>query len=47
MHDVPGMDGTGIVTLQSFAAQMKRGDVALIFVVLQPRVIAKLQRAGI
>lgn len=47
MHDVPSMDGTAIVALQSLVAEMKRGDVALIVVGLQPRIIAKLRRAGI
>lgn len=47
MHDVPSMDGTAIVALKSLVAEMRHGDVALIVVGLQPRIIAKLRRADI
>lgn len=47
MHDVPSMDGTAIVALQSLVAKMGREGVRLILVGLQPRMIVKLRRAGI
>lgn len=47
MHDVPSMDGTAIVALQSLVAEMGRDGVRLILVGLQPRMIVKLRRAGI
>ena len=47
MHDVPSVDGTAIVALQSLIAEMQRKQVAIIFVGLQARIIAKLMRAGI
>ena len=47
MHDVPSMDGTAIVALQSLIDEMHREGVALILVGLPARIIVKLRRAGI
>lgn len=47
MHDVPSMDGTAIVALESIISEMRRDGVRLILVGLQPRMIVKLRRAGI
>lgn len=47
MHDVPSMDGTAIVALQSLTSKMAHDGVRLILVGLQPRMIVKLRRAGI
>ncbi|MFW6093652.1 MAG: C4-dicarboxylic acid transporter DauA [Pseudomonadota bacterium] len=47
MHDVPSMDGTAIVALQSLIAEMQRERVGLILVGLPSRMIVKLRRAGI
>ncbi|MDR5900056.1 SulP family inorganic anion transporter [Halomonas vilamensis] len=47
MHDVPSMDGTAIVALQSLIAEMKHEGVKLIIVGLKTRIIVKLRRAGV
>jgi len=47
MHDVPSMDGTAIVALQSLIAQIKHNGARLIIVGLRARIIVKLRRAGI
>ncbi|WP_417330999.1 C4-dicarboxylic acid transporter DauA [Halomonas cupida] len=47
MHDVPSMDGTAIVALQSLIDEMHHESVALILVGLPTRIIVKLRRAGI
>lgn len=47
MHDVPSMDGTAIVALQSLVEEMHREGVALILAGLPARIIGKLRRAGI
>ncbi|MCG5515372.1 MULTISPECIES: C4-dicarboxylic acid transporter DauA [unclassified Ectothiorhodospira] len=47
MHDVPSMDGTAIVALQSLIAEMTHQGIGLILVGLQPRIITKLRRAGV
>lgn len=47
MHDVPSMDGTAIVALQSLIAEMKRRHVGLIMVGVRARIIVKLRRAGV
>lgn len=47
MHDVPSMDGTAIVALQSLISEMRRDGIRLILVGLLPRMIVKLRRAGI
>jgi SulP family sulfate permease len=47
MHDVPSMDGTAIVALQSLIDDMHRNGVTLILVGLPTRIIVKLRRAGI
>lgn len=47
MHDVPSMDATAIVTLRSIIDEMQQHGVALIFVGLPTRIVAKLRRAGI
>lgn len=47
MHDVPSMDGTAIVALESLIEEMHREHVALILVGLPARIIVKLRRAGI
>lgn len=47
MHDVPSMDGTAIVALQSLIDEMKHEGIRLILVGLKTRIIVKLRRAGI
>lgn len=47
MHDVPSMDGTAIVALQSLIDEMRHQGVSLILVGLPARIIVKLRRAGI
>jgi SulP family sulfate permease len=47
MHDVPSMDGTAIVALQSLITEMKRKRVGLIFLGMRTRIIVKLRRAGV
>ncbi|WP_151669814.1 C4-dicarboxylic acid transporter DauA [Nitrincola schmidtii] len=47
MHDVPSMDGTAIVMLQSVISEMKHNGVGMIIVGLQPRMIVKLRRAQV
>lgn len=47
MHDVPSMDGTAIVALQSLVKDMHRSGVALILSGLPSRIIVKLRQAGI
>lgn len=47
MHDVPSLDGTAIVALQSLITEMKSKGVKLILVGLRTRMIVKLRRAGV
>ena len=47
MHDVPSMDGTAIVALQTLIEEMHYQGVSLILVGLPARIIVKLRRAGI
>lgn len=47
MQDVPSMDGTAIVAIQSLIDNMRSKNIALILVGLAPRMIVKLRRAGI
>jgi SulP family sulfate permease len=47
MQDVPSIDGTAIVILESLIDQMKHQGIGLILVGLQPRIIVKLRRAGL
>jgi SulP family sulfate permease len=47
MSDVPSIDATAIVALQSMIAEMQRKGIALVLVGLQSRIIVKLRRAGI
>ncbi|GJL82422.1 MAG: sodium-independent anion transporter [marine bacterium B5-7] len=47
MHNVPSMDGTAIVALQSLINDMHRERVALIMVGLPTRIIVKLRKAGV
>lgn len=47
MHDVPSMDGTAIVGLESLIDEMQREGVGLILVGLPTRILVKLRRAGI
>lgn len=47
MHDVPSIDGTAIVALQSLVAEMHRQQVGVIFVGLSAQMQVKLNRAGI
>ena len=47
MHDVPVLDGTAIVALESVINDMQRGNVGLILAGLPARMIVKLRRAGI
>lgn len=47
MHDVPSLDGTAIVALQSLITEMKSKGIGLILVGLRTRMIVKLRRAGV
>lgn len=47
MHDVPSMDATAIVALQSLIEEMRRDKVALILSGLHTRMVVKLRRAGV
>jgi sulfate permease, SulP family len=47
MHDVPSMDGTAIVALQSMIDEMRDRQIRLIIVGLKSRIIVKLRRAGL
>lgn len=47
MREVPSMDMSGIVVFQSMIDQLRKGGVALIVTHAEPRIIAKLRRAGI
>lgn len=47
MHDVPSMDATAIVALESLIDEMAHAGIALILTGLPPRIIVKLRRAGI
>jgi len=47
MRNVPSMDGTAIVALQSLIDEMHREGIALILVGLPSRIIVKLRRSGI
>lgn len=47
MHDVPSMDATAIIALQSVIDEMQRGGIGLILAGLPARIIVKLRRAGI
>lgn len=47
MRNVPSMDGTSIVALQSLIDEMHREKVALILTGLPTRIILKLRRSGV
>ncbi len=47
MRNVPSMDGTAIVALQSLIDEMHREGIALILMGLPTRIIVKLRRSGI
>jgi SulP family sulfate permease len=47
MVDVPSMDGTAIVALESLIDQMRKQGTRLILVGLKARIIVKLRRAGL
>lgn len=47
MQDVPSVDGTAIVALQSLINQMQDQGISLILVGLPARILVKLRRAGI
>ncbi|MGM0616100.1 MAG: C4-dicarboxylic acid transporter DauA [Pseudomonadota bacterium] len=47
MHDVPSMDVTGIMALETLLDDMERDNVGVILVGLKARMILKLRRAGI
>lgn len=47
MREVPSMDMSGIVVFQSMIDQLRKGGVALIVTHAEPRIIAKLRRAGV
>lgn len=47
MHDVPSMDVTGIMALETLLDDMARDNVGVILVGLKVRMILKLRRAGI
>ena len=46
MHDVPSMDGTAIVALETLIREMHEDGVSLILAGLPARIILKLRRAG-
>lgn len=47
MREVPSMDMSAIVVFQSMVDHLRKGGVALIVTHAEPRIIAKLRRAGI
>lgn len=47
MHDVPSLDATAIVALQSLVGELHAQRVGLIFFGLPPRMVIKLRRAGL
>ncbi|TFH86289.1 C4-dicarboxylic acid transporter DauA [Billgrantia azerbaijanica] len=47
MHDVPSLDATAIVALQTLAEELHSQQVGLIFVGMAPRQVVKLKRAGL
>ncbi|WP_163558735.1 C4-dicarboxylic acid transporter DauA [Halomonas sp. NO4] len=47
MHDVPSLDATAIVALQTLAEELHSQQVGLIFVGMAPRQVIKLKRAGL
>lgn len=47
MHDVPSLDATAIVALQSLAEELRSQQVGLIFIGMPARMVMKLRRAGI
>jgi len=47
MHDVPSMDGTAIVALETLIREMHHDGVSLILAGLPARIILKLRRAGL
>lgn len=47
MRDVPSMDGTALVALQSLITDLRQKGIALIFVGMKARLIVKLRRAGV
>ncbi|MFW3614214.1 C4-dicarboxylic acid transporter DauA [Billgrantia antri] len=47
MRDVPSLDATAIVALQSLVEELGTRQVGLIFVGMPPRMVFKLKRAGV
>jgi len=47
MHDVPSMDGTAIVALESLVTHMQQQGTRLVLAGLKARIIVKLRRAGL
>ncbi|SFU44703.1 C4-dicarboxylic acid transporter DauA [Halomonas korlensis] len=47
MHDVPSLDATAIVALQSLVEELRSQQVGLIFIGMPARMVMKLRRAGL
>ncbi|WP_043511929.1 STAS domain-containing protein, partial [Halomonas sp. BC04] len=47
MRDVPSLDTTAIVALQSLIEELRSRDVGLIFIGMPARMVMKLRRAGL
>ncbi|HSP58928.1 MAG TPA: C4-dicarboxylic acid transporter DauA, partial [Halomonas sp.] len=47
MHDVPSLDATAIVALQSLVEELRSQQVGLIFIGMPARMVLKLRRAGL
>ncbi|MGR2739452.1 C4-dicarboxylic acid transporter DauA [Billgrantia sp. Q4P2] len=47
MRDVPSLDATAIVALQSLAEELRARQVGLIFIGMPARMVLKLRRAGV
>lgn len=47
MHDVPSLDATAIVALQTLVEELHDRDIGLVFVGLPARLVLKLRRAGL
>lgn len=47
MSDVPMIDITGMMALESLIAGLRRDHIAVVFAALRPRLRAKMERAGI
>ena len=47
MHNVPSMDVTGIMALETLLDEMAKDNIRVVLVGLKTRMILKLRRAGI